>query len=155
MVAAMSASLRTSAAKGSMSIAPYSSRAMRQVSSAASSERSTARIRAPSCAKRKTVARPLPTPEPGLWPAPMTTATLSLSLIPSFLVMGVVGGVRRASTDFCARPCFHVADQRREVFVCAALRDGVFPQLAGVLAHPHRYVQRLGLAQAQRNVLVY
>src|SRR5205807_577425 len=34
---------------------------------------------APSRAKRKTVARPLPMPSPGLWPAPITMAIFSAS----------------------------------------------------------------------------
>ena len=46
------------------------------VSSAEARSRSTASTLAPSCAKRSTVARPLPMPSPGLCPAPTTTAIL-------------------------------------------------------------------------------
>ena len=46
----------------------------RDLASAETRSRSTARIFAPSCAKRSTVARPLPIPSPGLCPAPTTIA---------------------------------------------------------------------------------
>src|SRR6516162_705502 len=55
------------------------------VSSAEASSRSTARIFAPSCAKRSTVARPLPIPSPGLCPAPTMTAILPARRIISVL----------------------------------------------------------------------
>src|SRR5215813_1756328 len=51
---------------------------MATVSSAEARRLSTAITLAPSCAKRSTVARPLPMPSPGDWPAPTTIATLSL-----------------------------------------------------------------------------
>jgi hypothetical protein len=53
-------------------------RTIAAVSSAEAIRLSTASTLAPSCAKRMTVARPLPMPSPGDCPAPMTTATLSL-----------------------------------------------------------------------------
>src|SRR6185369_12559420 len=48
------------------------------VSSADLRSRSTHTTLAPSRAKVRAVARPLPMPSPGLWPAPTTMATLSL-----------------------------------------------------------------------------
>src|SRR5260221_4794338 len=75
--AASVASLVTSASKATHS--PPSSATIAAVSSADSRRRSTASTFAPSRAKRKTVARPLPMPSPGLWPAPTTMATFSAS----------------------------------------------------------------------------
>ena len=57
------------------------------VSSAETRSRSTARIFAPSCAKRSTVARALPIPAPGLCPAPTTTA-----IFPARRIMRVLSG---------------------------------------------------------------
>src|SRR5262249_59146306 len=48
---------------------------------------STASTLAPSCAKRSTVARPLPMPSPGDWPAPKTIAILSLRRMVSSTAM--------------------------------------------------------------------
>src|SRR5882672_3745263 len=73
--AASVASLVTSASKATHS--PPSFATIAAVSSADSRRRSTASTLAPSRAKRKTVARPLPMPSPGLWPAPTTIATRS------------------------------------------------------------------------------
>src|SRR5262249_35252914 len=75
-IAASVASLMTSASKATHS--PPDCRAMATVSSAEDSLLSTASTLAPSCAKRRTVARPLPSPSPGDWPAPTTIAILSL-----------------------------------------------------------------------------
>src|SRR5262249_3707772 len=58
--------------------APPACPAMATVSSAEARLLSTAITLAPSCTKRMTVARPLPMPSPGDWPAPITIATLSL-----------------------------------------------------------------------------
>src|SRR5262249_33479746 len=75
-IAASVASRVTSASNATHS--PPDCRAMATVSSAEASRLSTAMTRAPSCAKRSTVARPLPMPSPGDCPAPTTLATLSL-----------------------------------------------------------------------------
>ena len=81
MQAASVASLVTSACQGAHSPVPPSCATMAAVSSADASRLSTASTFAPSCAKRSTVARPLPIPSPGDCPAPMTTATLFLRRI--------------------------------------------------------------------------
>src|SRR5262249_27287156 len=77
MAAASVASRVTSASNATHSPAPPCA-TMAAVSSAEASRLSTASTRAPSCAKRSTVARPLPMPSPGDCPAPTTIATLSL-----------------------------------------------------------------------------
>src|SRR5215470_12048421 len=75
-IAASVASLVTSASNATHS--PPDCRAMATVSSAEDRLLSTASTLAPSCTKRSTVARPLPIPSPGDWPAPTTIAILSL-----------------------------------------------------------------------------
>src|SRR5260221_2873906 len=79
-------SLVTSASNATQS--PPSPATSWAVSVADARLRSTARILAPSRAKRSAVARPLPMPSPGLWPAPTTMAILSArrmaELSPSF-----------------------------------------------------------------------
>src|ERR1700740_769292 len=77
IAAASVASRVTSAWKATHS--PPDFAASTAVSSAEERSRSTARIFAPSCAKRSTVARPLPIPSPGLCPAPITTAIFPAS----------------------------------------------------------------------------
>src|ERR1700680_314503 len=72
MAAASVRSLVTSASKATQ--APPSLAANPAVSCAEARSRSTASTFAPSWAKRSTVARPLPKPSPGLWPAPTTMA---------------------------------------------------------------------------------
>src|SRR5215475_1416043 len=57
---------------------PPSARASAAVSSAAARLLSAHSTSAPSRANNSAVARPLPMPSPGLWPAPMTMAILSL-----------------------------------------------------------------------------
>src|ERR1700730_925724 len=57
---------------------PPACRAITAVSSAEARLLSTAKPLAPSCANRKTVARPLPIPSPGDCPAPTMMAILSL-----------------------------------------------------------------------------
>src|SRR5258707_8589455 len=94
----MSASLVTSAWKATA--VPCFLAIMSAVSSADSSRLSTHSTLAPSRPKVSAVARPLPMPSPGLWPAPTTMATLSLRrisahsrnriLIEHFLVVGLV-----------------------------------------------------------------
>src|SRR5579883_363001 len=81
-MAASDASRVTSASNARHSL-PHSApppdrRAIATVSSAEAMRLSTAITLAPSCAKRSTVARPLPMPSPGDCPAPTTMATLSL-----------------------------------------------------------------------------
>src|SRR6202047_1579226 len=76
-MALISASLVTSASKATA--VPPLAAIMSTVSWADLTLRSTHSTHAPSRAKRKAVARPLPMPSPGLWPAPTTTAILSLS----------------------------------------------------------------------------
>src|SRR6266481_8312942 len=75
-IAASVASLVTSASNATHS--PPDCRAMATVSSAEDSLLSTASTLAPSCAKRRTVARPLPMPSPGDWPAPTNDRDLVL-----------------------------------------------------------------------------
>src|SRR5262245_4922841 len=60
---------------------------MATVSSAEARLLSTANTLAPSCANRSTVARPLPMPSPGDWPAPTTMATLFLRRMESSTAM--------------------------------------------------------------------
>ncbi len=63
---------------------------------------STASTFAPSCVKRSTVARPLPMPVPGDWPAPTITATLSLRRIvhtPTDLLICVTGSLRKLAAE--------------------------------------------------------
>src|SRR5690349_2948014 len=72
-----SASFVTSALNASA--VPLLWRIMPTVSSAEARLLSTHRTLAPSRAKVRAVARPLPMPSPGLWPAPTTMATRSLS----------------------------------------------------------------------------
>src|SRR5262249_44098675 len=94
----MSASLVTSALKAAA--VPWFLAIMSTVSRADSSRWSTHSTLAPSRAKVSAVARPLPTPSPGLWPAPTTIATLSFRrmsrhsrdriLLEHFLVVGLV-----------------------------------------------------------------
>src|SRR5215472_2275754 len=79
-IAARVVSLATSASKARHS--PPDCRAIATVSSAEARLLSTASTLAPSSAKRRTVARPLPMPSPGDWPAPTTIATLSLRRMP-------------------------------------------------------------------------
>src|SRR5712691_7905444 len=69
------ASLATSASNATQSA--FDCRVIATVSWAEARLLSTASTLAPSCAKRMTVARPLPMPSPGDWPAPITMATLS------------------------------------------------------------------------------
>src|SRR5579862_9497752 len=76
-IVAIAASLVTSASKAKQS--PPSLRTIVAVSSARPSSRSTAMIFAPSRAKRWQVARPLPMPLPGLWPAPTMIAVFDSS----------------------------------------------------------------------------
>src|SRR3984893_2803272 len=74
-IALMSRSLVTSA---SNAIAlPPSASIIPAVSCAENTLRSTHSTKAPSRAKVRAVARPLPMPSPGLWPAPTTMATRS------------------------------------------------------------------------------
>src|SRR5882757_3904878 len=75
----MSASLVTSAWKATA--VPCFLAIMSAVSCADSSRLSTHSTLAPSRAKVSAVARPLPMPSPGLWPAPTTMATRSLRRI--------------------------------------------------------------------------
>src|SRR5260221_1179191 len=75
MASASVCSLVTSASNATQS--PPSPATSWAVSVADARLRSTARILAPSRAKRSAVARPLPMPSPGLWPAPTTMAILS------------------------------------------------------------------------------
>src|SRR5262249_44881340 len=84
-IAASVASLVTSASNATHS--PPDCRAMATVSSAEDGLLSTASTLAPSCAKRSTVARPLPMPSPGDWPAPTTIAILSLRRMVSSTAM--------------------------------------------------------------------
>src|SRR5258708_22316791 len=78
-IAASVVSLATSASNAMQSpAAAPDCRAIATVSSAEARTLSTASTLAPSSTKRSTVARPLPMPSPGDWPAPTTMATLSL-----------------------------------------------------------------------------
>src|SRR5215831_9012545 len=74
-MALISASRVTSALKATA--VPWPCLIMPTVSSALARLWSTHNTLAPSRAKVSAVARPLPTPSPGLWPAPTTMATLS------------------------------------------------------------------------------
>src|SRR5229473_4903636 len=74
-IALSSASLVTSALKATA--VPWLPLIMATVSSALARLWSTHRTLAPSRAKVRAVARPLPMPSPGLWPAPTTMATRS------------------------------------------------------------------------------
>src|SRR6202163_2263332 len=74
-MALISASLVTSASKA-IAVPPLAA-IMSTVSCADLTLRSTHSTRAPSRAKVRAVARPLPMPSPGLWPAPTTMATRS------------------------------------------------------------------------------
>src|SRR6201985_1400920 len=74
-IALMSASLVTSALQAAA--VPCFSAIRSTVSCAESRSRSTHSTLAPSRAKVSAVARPLPMPSPGLWPAPTTMATRS------------------------------------------------------------------------------
>src|SRR6266852_5956245 len=74
-IALISASLVTSALKATA--VPWSCLIMATVSSALARLWSTHSTLAPSRAKVSAVARPLPMPSPGLWPAPTTMATRS------------------------------------------------------------------------------
>src|SRR6516162_8085156 len=94
----MSAFFVTSALKATAM--PWLAPSRSTVSCADLRSRSTQTTLAPSRAKVSAVARPLPTPSPGLWPAPTTMATLSLRrmsvhsrnriLLEHFLVVGLV-----------------------------------------------------------------
>src|SRR5262245_38915071 len=102
-MALMSASLVTSALKAWA--VPWLFLIMSAVSSALARLRSTHRTLAPSRPKVSAVARPLPMPSPGLWPAPTTIATLSFRrmsahsgdriLLQDFLVEGLVVDLHR------------------------------------------------------------
>src|SRR5215472_1290470 len=83
--------LVTSAATGTHSAPSFC--AIAAVSSADATTRSTARILAPSWAKRSVVARPLPIPSPGLCPAPTITATLPSRRIAASLATASQHGV--------------------------------------------------------------
>src|SRR5215470_860218 len=96
-IAASVASLVTSASKATHS--PPDCRAMATVSSAEDSLLSTASTLAPSCAKRRTVARPLPMPSPGDWPAPTTIAILSLRRMESSTAMMPPAAYGNSPTD--------------------------------------------------------
>src|SRR5689334_7316510 len=74
-IALMSLALVTSAWKAAA--VPCLAAIMSAVSFADASRLSTHSTLAPSRPKVRAVARPLPTPSPGLWPAPTTIATLS------------------------------------------------------------------------------
>src|SRR4029077_4613101 len=74
-IALISASLVTSALKATA--VPWLALIMAAVSSALARLWSTHNTLAPSRAKVRAVARPLPMPSPGLWPAPTTMATRS------------------------------------------------------------------------------
>src|SRR5262252_6249986 len=74
-IALMSASLVTSALNAAAS--PPLAAIISTVSCAEARSRSTQSTLAPSRAKVSAVARPLPMPSPGLWPAPTTMAILS------------------------------------------------------------------------------
>src|SRR5712671_6548695 len=74
-MALISASLVTSALKAAA--VPWACLIMATVSSALARLWSTHSTLAPSRAKVRAVARPLPMPSPGLWPAPTTMATRS------------------------------------------------------------------------------
>src|SRR5713101_9234881 len=97
-IALISASLVTSALKATA--VPWSCLIMATVSSALARLLSTHSTLAPSRAKVSAVARPLPMPSPGLWPAPTTMATRSCRrmsghswnriLLQHFLVLGLV-----------------------------------------------------------------
>src|SRR6266853_5637967 len=99
----MSASLVTSAWKATA--VPCFLAIMSAVSCADSSRLSTHSTLAPSRPKVSAVARPLPMPSPGLWPAPTTMATLSFRrmsrhsrdriLLQHFLVGGLVVDLHR------------------------------------------------------------
>src|SRR5436190_20984740 len=97
-------------------------RAIDAVSSAEPSLLSTANTAAPSCAKRSTVARPLPIPSPGDCPAPTTMATLSLRRMPpSIFSLPTFDGVRFYVLDVraAAEPPQHrherdIAQRQRE-----------------------------------------
>src|SRR6266851_2345598 len=78
-IALISASLVTSALKATA--VPWSCLIMATVSSALARLWSTHSTLAPSRAKVSAVARPLPMPSPGLWPAPTTMATRSFRRI--------------------------------------------------------------------------
>src|SRR5689334_259585 len=100
IAAASVSSLVTSAAKGTHSPPCV---AIAAVSSAEAISRSTARILAPSCAKRSVVARPFPIPSPGLCPAPTITATLPSRRLAALLATGVQGCLYGASLRKSAR----------------------------------------------------
>src|ERR1700722_16793612 len=97
-MALISASLVTSASKA-IAVPPLAA-IMSTVSWADWTLRSTHSTRAPSRAKVRAVARPLPMPSPGLWPAPTTMATRSFRrmsahsrdrvLLQYFFVIGLV-----------------------------------------------------------------
>src|SRR5260370_22329057 len=97
-MALISASLVTSALKATA--VPWLPLIMATVSSALARLWSTHRTLAPSRAKVRAVARPLPMPSPGLWPAPTTMATRSFRrmsahsrnrvLLEDFFVAGLV-----------------------------------------------------------------
>src|SRR5262249_51940270 len=102
-IALISASLVTSALKASA--VPWPCLIKATVSSALARLWSTHSTLAPSRAKVSAVARPLPTPSPGLWPAPTTMATLSFRrmsahsrdwvLLENFLVVGLIVDLHR------------------------------------------------------------
>src|SRR5580704_12416330 len=87
-IALISASLVTSALNAAA--VPLSLTIRSTVSCAASRRWSTHSTFAPSRAKVSAVARPLPMPSPGLWPAPTTMATLSFKRI-SFTPIALLG----------------------------------------------------------------
>src|SRR5215831_7264488 len=97
-MALISASRVTSALKATA--VPWPCLIMPTVSSALARLWSTHNTLAPSRAKVSAVARPLPTPSPGLWPAPTTMATLSFRRMSAhsrdgvsaqhFLIIGLV-----------------------------------------------------------------
>ncbi len=101
------ASLVTSASKATHSPPPCLT--IDTVSSAEPRSRSTAMTFAPSCANRSTVARPLPIPSPGLWPAPMMMAVFPSRRIAASLFSQSLGRrppALKTRAWACAALCF-------------------------------------------------
>src|SRR6185295_12032518 len=107
IIAFIAASRVTSASNAAHSPAFVSFAAIAAVSSADFRSRSTHSTFAPSCAKRMTVARPLPMPVPGPWPAPTTIAILFCRRMIPFLLCRRPSGAGTVIHNACraASPC--------------------------------------------------
>src|SRR5262245_28532597 len=147
---------------------PGDCRAMAAVSSAEARLLSTASTLAPSCANRTTVARPLPRPSPGDWPAPTTMAILSSRRMSTSLqrICAAAYGNRASDTSparpHCPRPGMPGSLDSRQP--CRAPRRGAqggsMPELSKVPSVRQRvsteeWQARVDLAAAYRLVAHY